>query len=449
MARGTDARAGGSTRPVRRSLLLVPYDDKSFSPLQIAEAAESLADICWVIDGSATLGPLGAVLGRLGRVVDRSGRDLDDLVAELGESRADGIVTFSHDELLLSAALAARLALPYNTPAATARGVDKWSQRSALAAAGVPIPLVQTMEVGPWPRSGSAASLGLDRERLVFPAVLKPRSGAGSADTHLIADESELTELVEHPGALPPGRYVLEEYLVGSRALSGAPIADYVSVESVLVSGVRTHIEITGKFPLVPAFRETGNFQPSALSPSDATAVTDLADAAIGALGLTDGVVHTEIKLTDAGPRVIEVNPRAAGGGIAELVEARHGISLMRLAVLAALGEKPALGPVVGPEVVYDLFIQPPAGATCLRALSGIDDAARLPGVERIAQSRPIGGPVNWHEGSLGYIAAVRGRAADHAELVARRATILETIRPVYEGADGADASASFTSAFE
>ncbi|MBP5910826.1 carboxylate--amine ligase, partial [Streptomyces sp. LBUM 1478] len=52
---------------------------------------------------------------------------------------------------------------------------------------------------------------------------------------------------------------------------------------------------------------------------------------------------HTEIKLTPAGPRVVEVNPRPAGNRITELIRHVTGIDLAAAAVEVALGRAPDL----------------------------------------------------------------------------------------------------------
>ena len=64
---------------------------------------------------------------------------------------------------------------------------------------------------------------------------------------------------------------------------------------------------------------------------------------AIKALGLDSVVAHTEIKLTAAGPRVVEVNPRPAGNRITELVRHVTGIDLAAACVDVALGRDPDL----------------------------------------------------------------------------------------------------------
>ena len=68
-----------------------------------------------------------------------------------------------------------------------------------------------------------------------------------------------------------------------------------------------------GRFPLADPFRETGNFIPAIFDPDTEGALLQLVDDAVRALGIRDSVIHTEIKLTADGPRLIEVNGRLGG----------------------------------------------------------------------------------------------------------------------------------------
>src|SRR6202022_4139390 len=72
------------------------------------------------------------LLRRLGTVVDITGLDLDQAAARLAEHRPDGIVSFVDDHVVAAAGLAARLGLPYHSPAVAVTVVDKRLQRAAF-----------------------------------------------------------------------------------------------------------------------------------------------------------------------------------------------------------------------------------------------------------------------------------------------------------------------------
>ena len=62
-----------------------------------------------------------------------------------------------------------------------------------------------------------------------------------------------------------------------------------------------------------PSFLATGSRLPSVLPAAEQRAAMDQAIASARALGLTDGVIHMEGKVTSEGPRLIEANARMGG----------------------------------------------------------------------------------------------------------------------------------------
>ena len=154
--------------------------------------------------------------------------------------------------------------------------------------------------------------------------MLKPRNGQASRDTLPISSQTELeatlVQLRQRPGA-PIEDFVLETYVPdASSELGGHGFAGFVSVESVVEDGRVEHAAISARTPFRWPFRETGYCTPTALSPDLQTDVLQVAGDAARALGVTRSCLHTEIKLTDEGPVIIEVNGRP-GGGMSEMLE--------------------------------------------------------------------------------------------------------------------------------
>jgi biotin carboxylase len=164
-------------------------------------------------------------------------------------------------------------------------------------------------------------------------------------------------------------------------------------------------------------FRETGFFIPAALDDSDRDAVLELASSAIEGLNVTTGCLHTEIKLTPAGPRVIEVNGRV-GGGVPEMLERAAGVGLIDMTIRLALGESIVVeGPVPTERIGYRFFLQPPAVTATVATISGIDTVSDHPGVDAITVHQGPGADLDWRDGSRSHIVAVVGSAKDYAEL--------------------------------
>ena len=166
---------------------------------------------------------------------------------------------------------------------------------------------------------------------------------------------------------------------------------------------------MTGRFPLAENFRETGFFIPAALNDADQTAVLTLASLAIEALGVTTGCLHSEIKFTPDGPRVIEVNGRV-GGGVPEMLDRAAGVALLELTLRLALGEPIRIdGPVATKRIGYRFFLQPPSVSATVATINGIDAVSDYPGVDTISVHQGPGAILDWKDGSRNHIVAVVG----------------------------------------
>jgi biotin carboxylase len=389
----------------------------SFSWMTVLTASRDLCDLIWVIDdASDDRDVLRAVMRRSGPVVDITGMDAVTAAAAIAEHAPDGILTLADTRLALTAEIAAELGLAALSAAAARALTDKWAQREALAAGGVPTP-------GHWQVPAADDWGALDRfwAQVSFPAILKPRRGEASRDTVKVDSAADLRRELAAVGDVRGAgeALVLEEYIPDRPEDLGQTFAGYVSVESITSHGESRHLAITGRFPPAPPFRESGFFMPSALSEVDAEQVMAMATAAITAVGVDIGCCHTEVKLTPDGPRVIEVNGRI-GGGVPEMLLDMSGYDLMKQALLVALGDRlEADVPLHPDEVAYLFYVQAPAGMREVHAVDGLNELKELPGVNQVILNRGPGRQVDWREGNHGHVFSVRGVAASHDELSA------------------------------
>ncbi|OIK26346.1 ATP-grasp domain-containing protein [Streptomyces malaysiense] len=331
-----------------------------------------------------------------------------------------GVLSSSEYFVATAAEVAARLGLPGPSADAVRACRDKASQRRLLAGAGVPVP--GFAEAGEVAEAVGAAS------RLGLPVVVKPVQGSGSVGVRLCAS---LGEVADHAGTLlaatanergltAPTRILVESYLTG-REFS----VEVVGHEAVAV--VAKHVGPP------PVFVETGHDLPAALPARQRDALTACAVAAVRALGLGWGAAHVELRLDGAAPRVIEVNPRPAGGMIPELVRHAHGIDLVTAQVRAAAGLPVSLerDRDAGASI---RFLTADAAGTLGPAAAveeALSRARAVPGVVDAALYRapeaPVG-PAEDFRGRLGHVittgpsAAASARAAQEAAAVLARA---------------------------
>ncbi|MFI6430073.1 ATP-grasp domain-containing protein [Rhodococcus oryzae] len=253
-----------------------------------------------------------------------------------GESPLDGVLSSCDYYLPLAAEIAAELGLPGPRPEAVGAACDKQRTRNKLDRAGIPGPRHRLVPLG------DEAGLRSAAEQVGFPLVVKPtdlcagmfvRRAGSWADVAVAAAELRRFE-VNARGQWREPVVLLEEYLVGPE----------FSVESWVRGGEIHTVGVTDKsLGGASGFVETGHMFPAQLDAEDRAQLVSSAESAIRAVGLDHGVVHTELRLTGAGPRIIEINPRPAGNQITELIRHVEGIDLPRVAVELALGREPTL----------------------------------------------------------------------------------------------------------
>ncbi|MGI8665032.1 MAG: ATP-grasp domain-containing protein [Jatrophihabitans sp.] len=252
-----------------------------------------------------------------------------------GRDPIDGVLCWDEARILPAARVAEALGLPGGNPEAVLRCRDKHLTRQLLAAAGVPQPrsvLVESVETA----VRTAAELG-------YPVVLKPRGVAASLGVVLVADEAELREQFAFardttaPGAVRGDAIVLvEEYADGPE----------ISVDCAVFQGEVLPICLAHKelgYP--PYFEEVGHLVDGADPMLADPGFLQLLTQAHAALGFTDGVTHTEFRLTPSGSKLIEVNGRLGGDLIPYLGLRATGIDPGLAAAAVACGRRPATTP--------------------------------------------------------------------------------------------------------
>lgn len=361
--------------PIMKSIIVV-YDLGAAPPADIAVGLTDWAKCIFVAERNEHTRMMEPLLSQFGPVVWAD--VIDEAVEELRKYAPEGIVTFSEKAMKVTAELAGRLGLRYHSATTSNLLTDKFLQREALHAAGI--------DSVRFDRINSAEDWTDAVTRVGLPAVLKPAFGGASTNVFLIQDIEEGRQLVGllisqgAPGYGIEQSMVLEEYLVGR---DSAPFGDYVSIEQITQDGHTTDIAITGKFPMIPPFRETGRFWPSPLEDPESAQVFSLARDALQALGITTGLTHTEVKLTAAGPRVIEVNGRL-GGGVNELSIRSGDTNLIELAGRVALGEPYAAQGVTADtrgRFIYQITNSAPRGSCKFIGVDGAEEISRLLGV--------------------------------------------------------------------
>jgi biotin carboxylase len=130
-----------------------------------------------------------------------------------------------------------------------------------------------------------------------------------------------------------------------------------------------------------PFFAETIYVTPSTLPPATQQAIAARVAEAAAAIGLYEGPVHAELRLGAGDPLVIEVAARSIGGLCGRALRFGAGISLEELVISHALRRELSANRTAEASGVLMLPV-PRAGV--LRAIDGVEDAARIPGVREV-----------------------------------------------------------------
>lgn len=159
----------------------------------------------------------------------------------------------------------------------------------------------------------------LAASKLGFPMVLKVSSQAGGAGVEIVSDLA---------AALSIGRALLELDEVDGRPLEGRVIAEeYLHGEEFSVEVIDgTTVAITKKFvdPEFPCM-EIGHMTPAPICVESRSLIAATAEEALMAVNLIIGPAHVEIMLTTNGPKIVEINARAAGDYVPRLVTLATG----------------------------------------------------------------------------------------------------------------------------
>ncbi|MGZ0879626.1 ATP-grasp domain-containing protein [Priestia megaterium] len=184
----------------------------------------------------------------------------------------------------------------------------------------------------------SQSDLEAELRGIDFPLIVKPSNDSGSKNVYLCKDEAEVSTALHNI-------VQSKKNIVGQSIDTGILIEEFLdgpefSVESVTINAQTTVIGITKKLVTpYPLSVEVGHDFPANLSTDEEKEIRSLVEQSLSVLGVDFAVTHTEVKLTDKGPRIVEVNARPGGDEIPHLVKAVTGMDLKALAFLVTLGK--------------------------------------------------------------------------------------------------------------
>lgn len=396
-------------------MITVPYTIGSASPSQIAIAAQRRGHrTVFVVDpGDRDIVGHLNLLASFGTVVRATtpAAAIDGLAGEVPSA----VVTFADKTLPMTSVLASHFGLPGLPRDVVPRVIDKGIQRRRLNDCCVGA--VATVDV----HGGQSLDQLHD---IPLPGVLKPSKGAGSRDTVLVETAAQVAdELARH---MASSWFVVESWIEGTPSPVAPGLADYVSIESVAVGETVHHIGCTGRLPLAKPARERGLIFPVEPPKPVLDRLYETASAAISALGIGHGLVHTELKISPDGPQIIEVNARL-GGGLSSIIPAAGGIDPVALAIDLALGQ-PCPPLRAATQTALHLYAQPPKEAVSMHTQPDISAIRGVPGVYGVDRHARAGDPIDWRNGSASRVLDVWIKADNLNDLIDRANRVESTV---------------------
>ena len=317
---------------------------------------------------------------------DDPSEGIDSLVAR---GPFDGIVAVGDQPAYVAALAAERLGLTFSPPSAVLGARNKFLARRKFRNAGL---LTPGHELFQQPTGA-----------LRYPCVLKPLGLSGSRGVIRANDANEFRAAFARVKTIAREPAVLvEDFIPGHEyALEG------------MVTGGR--LQVLALFdkpdPLDgPFFEET-----IYATVPEQQAITETTQRAITALGLTDGPVHAEMRVNERGVWMLEVAARPIGGLCSRVLKFAGGRPLEELILRHAVGEEVS-GAGLEPGAHAVMMIPIPR-AGIYTAVSGVDDARAVPGIEDIVVTAKQGQamlPLPEGASYLGFIFA-RGETAGRA----------------------------------
>jgi len=403
-----------------RLLLLLPaagYANQDF----IAAAARLNVELVACADHCHRLAPGWGLPPLMSVPFDQPEVALPQVLAALSQP-VDAVLAADDHGLALAAQLRVALGLPGNPPEAVATLTDKLRFRQLQQAIGLPHPAFAGVDNG----DANVAAAP------VFPLVVKARRLNASRGVIRADDADQLARALRQVQRIQARAQRNQDDLLVEAFIPGVEVA----LDGVLSSGaLRVLVVFDKPDPLDgPYFEETLFITPSRLPDATQRELADAAERACVAAGVTDGVIHAEARVNDAGVWLLEIAPRGIGGLCGRVLAATLGMGSAEIVLRHAVG-LPL--PMQANDTAAGVMMIPIPAGGIFHGVDGLEAARAVPhvaGIEITAQPGQLVAPPPEGAGYLGFIfsrAATPGEA--EAALRAAHAALALRIQPLVE----------------
>jgi len=259
-----------------------------------------------------------------------------------------GIVTSQMEKpMRLMAKLAQDLNFIFHAPNVVEKSLDKWLMKQSFLNNNVPC----------------ANGILVDGEKYItsdqlvnfrFPLIIKPKAATSSQGVYKVNNLEEINNYKNVTEKFSANsEVIIEEFLEGPE----------FSVEAITYCGKTNIVQITEKFITpFPRTVEMGHLQPAELNAEQKKEIYKVVIEAINSIGIDNSASHTEVKLTQDGPKIVEIGARLGGDYISSYLTLHScGVNMDKAAIQVALGEEPDLTPTLK-QCSYIKYFELPVG---------------------------------------------------------------------------------------
>lgn len=307
--------------------------------------------------------------------------DIDSVLKAAREREIDGIMTLASDMPMRTVAAVSKAMGVAGIDEDTAiRATNKADMRQCLKDHGVPVPVFYRVRTYEDFERAAASFSG--------PFIVKPADNSGSRGVTKVENPNAGAAVKRAYASgkqySRDGDLVVEEFMQGQE----------VSVETLSLEGTVHVIQITDKRTTgAPHFVEMGHSQPTCLSQEIVDRICCTAVDAVKAIGIQNGPSHTEIIVTQDGPKIVELGARLGGDCITtHLVPLSTGVDMVESCIRIALGEKPDVIPKWhrGAAIRY---MSSHKGV--LKSVIGLEEAEQTDGISQISLVKSPGDAIS------------------------------------------------------
>jgi len=272
----------------------------------------------------------------------------------------------------MASIVARHLGLPGNSRGAVQATCCKAAFRTACHDAGLPTPHFRLIDL-------TQPTL-MQIVGVRFPCVAKPLRLSASRGVIRAEDSiglnaalARIGKLLENEGGKDSTHVLVEDFVAGCE----------LAIEGLLHRGKLRILALFEKPGAMagPYFEENIYLTPPRFNPLWSRAIERQLAKTCQALGLREGPVHAECRISPTGIVFIEIANRTVGGRCGRLLRFGSGYSLEELVLMNAVGQPPAVKLAVGAAGVMMI---PVPGQGILRRVEGITAARRIPGIESV-----------------------------------------------------------------